>query len=41
MPPPNVNRAALETLCRHYNLPIFCAFGGRGKQGYHVAEKGG
>lgn len=35
------NRAALEALCRQYNLHILYAFGSRGKQAYHwLAEAG-
>ena len=35
------NRAALDALCRQYNLQILYAFGSRGKQAYYwLAESG-
>ena len=41
MTPPTANRAALDALCRQYNLQILYAFGSRGKQAYYwLAEAG-
>ena len=41
MTPPTANRAALEALCRQYDLHILYAFGSRGKQAYAwLAEAG-